>query len=60
MAQQALIPGLGFVDETVTTQALVPGAGFVNETVSGGGGGGFVVAWAASINTIISTGARTA
>jgi hypothetical protein len=59
MAQQALIPGLGFVDETVTTQALVPGAGFVNETVSGGGGG-FVVAWAASINTIISTGARTA
>jgi hypothetical protein len=58
MAQQALIPGLGFVDETVTTQALVPGAGFVNETVSGGAS--FQAAWAAGINVVIQSGAKTA
>jgi len=34
MAIQALIPGVGYVEESATVQALVPGAGYVNETVS--------------------------
>jgi hypothetical protein len=36
MAIQALIPGVGYVEESATVQALVPGAGYVNETVSAG------------------------
>ena len=37
MATQNLIPGLGFVNESVSKQNLIPGGGFVNETVSAGG-----------------------
>lgn len=29
--REALIPGIGFVNETVARQALIPGAGFINE-----------------------------
>lgn len=30
-ARQALVPGLGYVNETTTTQQLIPGVGYINE-----------------------------
>ena len=38
MADQNMLPGIGFVNETDTKQNLLPGSGFVNETevVAGG------------------------
>lgn len=38
MAVYHLIPGAGFVNETVTAKHLVPGAGFVNESLAAAGG----------------------
>ncbi len=30
-ARQALVPGVGYVNETTTTQQLIPGLGYINE-----------------------------
>lgn len=42
-----LVPGGGFVQETLTTEELIPGVGFVNESYSSGsaGEGSATIAW---------------
>jgi len=37
MARQALLPGVGYINETGARQALIPGGAYINETQGGSG-----------------------
>ena len=60
MTREALLPGVGYINETGTRQALLPGVGYINESVSIGGGGGGVQIPTLTDATVIDVTSTTA